>query len=69
MGNPAGMRKKKSEKRRMRFEQRLGGEFGSVLAYIPKEAREEALASIKKAEDADKAEKIAKLKAAKSQAS
>ena len=39
MGNPAGMRRKKSEKRRAKFEARLGG----PLAYIPKDAREEAL--------------------------
>lgn len=39
MGNPAGVRRKKSEKRRAKFEARLGG----PLAYIPKDAREEAL--------------------------
>jgi hypothetical protein len=39
MGNPAGMRRKKSEKRRAKFEARLGG----PLAYLPKDAREEAM--------------------------
>lgn len=39
MGNPAGVRRQKKEKRRAKFEARLGG----PLAYIPKDAREEAL--------------------------
>lgn len=39
MGNPAGMRMKKREKRRAKFEARLGG----PLAYWPKEMREEAM--------------------------
>ncbi len=39
MGNPAGMIRKKREKRRAKFEKRLGG----VLAYAPKEIREEIL--------------------------
>jgi hypothetical protein len=39
MGNPAGDKRKKKEKRRAKFEARLGG----PLAYIPKDAREEAL--------------------------
>lgn len=38
MGNPAGVRRKKSEKRRAKFETRLKG-----LAYIPKTLREEIL--------------------------
>ena len=42
MGNPAGVRKKKREKRRLKFEQRLGG----VLAYVPKQIREEIMSSI-----------------------
>ena len=42
MGNPAGVRRKKSEKRRAKFEARLGG----PLAYLPKDAREEALKAI-----------------------
>jgi hypothetical protein len=44
MGNPAGVKKKKREKRRKRFEDRLGG-----LAYIPKELREKILAEEKAA--------------------
>ena len=39
MGNPAGVRLKKREKRRAKFEKRLGG----PLAYVPKEIREDAL--------------------------
>jgi hypothetical protein len=39
MGNPAGVKKKKREKRRNKFEQRLGG----PLAYIPKADREAIL--------------------------
>ena len=42
MGNPAGMRRKKSEKRRAKFEQRLGG---GAMAYLPKDIRTEALAA------------------------
>ncbi len=38
MGNPAAVRRKKSEKRRAKFEKRLHG-----LAYVPKEVREEFL--------------------------
>lgn len=44
MGNPAGMIKKKREKRRKKFEARLSG-----MAYIPKVIREEILAEEKKA--------------------
>lgn len=36
MGNPAGVRRKKSEKRRAKFEKRLG-----ILAYVPREIQEE----------------------------
>ncbi len=39
MGNPAGMRLKAREKRRAKFEKRLGG----PLAYVPKEIRETVL--------------------------
>lgn len=39
MGNPAGVRRKKSEKRRKKFEDRLGG----GLAYVPKSVREQVL--------------------------
>ncbi len=45
MGNPAGVRRKKREKRRAKFEQRLGG----PLAYIPKEEREAILKQMKAA--------------------
>ena len=38
MGNPAAVRRKKSEKRRAKFEKRLHG-----MAYIPKEIRDEYL--------------------------
>jgi hypothetical protein len=41
MGNPAGMRRKKSEKRRAKFEKRLG-----VLAYMPKEQQVEVKAAL-----------------------
>ena len=53
MGNPAGVRRKKKEKRRKAFEARLGG---PVLAYVSKEVREHALAEIAK-EDAAAAKK------------
>lgn len=44
MGNPAGVKKKKREKRRKRFEDRLSG-----LAYVPKDVRERILADEKAA--------------------
>ena len=56
MGNPAGMRRKKSEKRRAKFEERLGG----PLAYLPKPEREAAIAAIEA--EAKKAEAAAKKK-------
>ncbi|WP_261345041.1 hypothetical protein [Limnoglobus roseus] len=43
MGNPASVRRKKSEKRRAKFEKRLG-----VLAYVPKEVQEELKKELKK---------------------
>lgn len=43
MGNPAGVRRKKSEKRRAKFEKRLG-----VLAYVPKEIQAEIKKELKK---------------------
>jgi hypothetical protein len=43
MGNPAAVRRKKSEKRRAKFEKRLG-----VLAYVPKEIQEEIKKQTKK---------------------
>jgi len=42
VGNPAGDRRKKSEKRRAKFELRLGG---GAMAYLPKDIRTEALAA------------------------
>jgi hypothetical protein len=44
MGNPAGMARKKKEKRRAKFETRLGG----PLAYVPKDVRETVLKEIEK---------------------
>lgn len=38
MGNPAAVRRKKSEKRRAKFESRFKG-----LAYVPKAVRDEIL--------------------------
>ena len=52
MGNPAGERRKKSEKRRAKFEARLGG----PLAYLPKDAREEAFKLIAEEEQRQAAE-------------
>lgn len=43
MGNPAGDKRKKKEKRRAKFEKRLGG---PVLAYVPKADREAVLKEI-----------------------
>jgi hypothetical protein len=57
MGNPAGVRRQKKEKRRAKFEARLGG----PLAYIPKDAREEALKAIA-AEEHKLAQEAAKKK-------
>jgi hypothetical protein len=57
MGNPAGVRRQKKEKRRAKFEARLGG----PLAYIPKDAREEALKAIA-AEEQKLAQEAAKKK-------
>ena len=47
MGNPASVKRKKKEKRRAKFENRLYG----PLAYVPREIREE---TIKCLEDAEK---------------
>ena len=57
MGNPAGVRRQKKEKRRAKFEARLGG----PLAYLPKDAREEALKLIA-AEEQKMAKEAAKKK-------
>lgn len=43
MGNPAGVRRKKKEKRRAKFEKRLG-----ILAYVPKELQDEIKKELKK---------------------
>ena len=43
MGNPAGVKRKKKEKRRAKFEKRVG-----PLAYIPKILREEIQKELKK---------------------
>lgn len=40
MGNPAGVRRKKSEKRRAKFEKRLG-----ALAYLPKDQQADVKAA------------------------
>lgn len=52
MGNPAMVRRKNSEKRRKRFEARLG-----PGAYLPKAEREALNAELKKAEEVVKAAK------------
>ena len=44
MGNPAGVKKKKREKRRKKFEERLG-----PATYLPKAVREQINAEIAKA--------------------
>ena len=59
MGNPAGVKKKKKEKRRLKFEARLG-----PAAYFPKEVREQVNAEIAKAEEAAKKAKAEKAKKA-----
>ena len=41
MGNPAGERKKKREKRKAKFEKRLG-----ILAYLPKDLQEDVKKAI-----------------------
>jgi hypothetical protein len=61
MGNPATVKRKKTEKRRKKFEQRLG-----PGAYLPKAEREKLNAEVKKLEEGEKARKaeLAKKKAA-----
>lgn len=44
MGNPAGVKRKKAEKRRAKFEGRLG-----PAAYLPKDVREAVNAELAKA--------------------
>jgi hypothetical protein len=70
MGNPASDKRKKTEKRRKKYEQRLG-----PGAYLPKEQREHLNAEVEKAvavatkekteRDAAKAKAAAEKKAAK----
>ena len=55
MGNPAGVKKKKREKRRAKFEARLG-----PAAYFPKDVRDQVNAEIAKAAEAEKAKKVEK---------
>jgi hypothetical protein len=62
MGNPAMVKRKKSEKRRKKYEQRLG-----PGAYLPKEERLAFNAEVKKAEAAALKEKQ-ELQAKKQQA-
>ena len=62
MGNPATVKRKKTEKRRKRFEQRLG-----PGAYLPKEEREKLNAELEKFA-AEEAKRKAELKKAKEQA-
>ncbi len=57
MGNPATVIRKKTEKRRKKYEQRLG-----PGVYLPKAEREIVNAEVKKIEEAEKA-KQTKLKA------
>lgn len=62
MGNPAMVKRKKTEKRRKKYEQRLG-----PGVYLPKAEREKVNKAVKEAEAADKAkaEKYKKERAAK----
>jgi hypothetical protein len=46
MGNPASVKRKKTEKRRKKYEQRLG-----PGAYLPKEEREAVNAEVKKLQE------------------
>jgi multidrug resistance efflux pump len=62
MGNPASVTRKKTEKRRKKYEQRLG-----PGVYLPKDQREAVNAAVKKAEAETKAhaEKAKKAREAK----
>jgi hypothetical protein len=53
MGNPAGVKRKKKEKRRAKFEARLGG----PLAYVPKDERVAALKALAAEQKKEKAAK------------
>ena len=61
MGNPASVTRKKTEKRRKKYEQRLG-----PGAYLPKEDREKLNAELDKLA-AEEAKRKAELKKAKEQ--
>jgi hypothetical protein len=50
MGNPASVTRKKTEKRRKRYEERLG-----AGVYLPKEERLKVNEAVAKAEEAEKA--------------
>lgn len=65
MGNPASDKRKKTEKRRKRYEMRLG-----PGVYLPKEDREAVNAEVKKieAEEKTRAEQTKKDRAAKKKA-
>ncbi len=55
MGNPAMVKRKATEKRRAKYEARLG-----PGAYLPKAEREEVNAAVAKVEAAEKAAKAAR---------
>ena len=62
MGNPASVKRKATEKRRKRFEDRLG-----PGAYLPREERERVNAALKEVaarEEKERAGRVAKAKAA-----
>ncbi len=58
MGNPAGMRRIKKEKRRAKFEKRLG-----ALAYVPKELQADVSKAVAELQAEEKATKAAHAKA------
>lgn len=60
MGNPAAVKRKKSEKRRKKYEERLG-----PGAYLPKAEREQFNAEVAKAVEAEKAAHAKRVEAAK----
>lgn len=60
MGNPAAVKKLKTEKRRKKYEQRLG-----PGVYLPKAEREQVNAHVAKAVEAAKADKAKRAAAAK----
>jgi len=60
MGNPAGVLRMKREKRRAKFEKRLG-----AVAYVPKELQEDVRKAVAEFDAADKAAKIVRVEKAK----